>query len=114
MRYRCEQMGVKAVPLLWKGIIPKEGTKVINMSTDQEYIETAGEFVKRIAEKYYDGADPIGKTHMREGVVVRIVNRPTFKAYKHKNFSFKVLSGIAVEKMEANCDEISPDIASEM
>ena len=38
---------------------------------------------------------PIGKTHVREGVVIRIVNRPKFCAYKHKNFSFKCLEGIA-------------------
>ena len=36
-------------------------------------------------------ADP---THIREGCVVRIINRPTFTAYKHKNFFFKVLEGI--------------------
>ena len=56
---------------------------------------TAGEWIKEKAEEYYDGPDPIGKTHVREGVVIRIVNRPKFCAYKHKNFSFKVLEGIA-------------------
>ena len=56
--------------------------------------ETAGDFVKKIAEDFYDGTDPIGKTHIREGVVVRIINRPKFTAYKHKNFNFKVLEGI--------------------
>ena len=55
----------------------------------------AGECVKAIAERFYDGPDPVGKTHVREGVVIRIVNRPKFCAYKHKNFSFKVLEGIA-------------------
>ena len=53
-----------------------------------------GEIVRDVAEKYYDGPDPIGKTHIREGVVVRIVNRPKFAAYKHKNFEFKILEGI--------------------
>jgi hypothetical protein len=45
-------------------------------------------------EKYYEGEDPIGKTHIREGVVVRIDNRPIFTAFKHKGFDFRVLEGI--------------------
>ena len=91
MRYRCEQMGVKTVPVMWQGFIPViENDEAL----PEEYAETPGSFIKNIAEKYYDGADPIGKTHIREGVVVRIVNRPTFTAYKHKNFNFKVLENI--------------------
>ena len=106
MRYRCEQMGVKTVP------------KYTRFTLDEEEIgydnRTPGEIVRDVAERYYDDVDPIGKTHIKEGVVVRIVNRPKFTAFKHKNYSFKVLSGIAVEKMEANGGEVSEDIASEM
>ena len=98
MRYRCEQMGVKCVPVLWKGFIPEHpGSK------DDPTI-TAGEWVKNVAELYYDGPDPVGKTHVREGVVIRIVDRPKFAAYKHKNFSFKVLEGIA--KVEADAPDM--------
>ena len=86
MRYRCEQMGIKTVPVFAKGIVNEVDIATYNLS--------AGEIVKEIAEKYYDGPDPVGKIHVREGVVVRIVNRPKFTAYKHKNFSFKVLEGI--------------------
>lgn len=89
MRYRCEQMGVKTVPVMWKDVIP---------TVSPSY---AGEWIKDVAEEYYDGPDPIGKTHVREGVVVRILNRPTFTAYKHKNFSFKVLEGIIKDTAEA-------------
>ena len=84
MRYRCEQMGVKTVPVFEKFII--------HSGLEGEY--DAGEIVKHLAEQYYDGPDPVGKTHIREGVVVRIINRPKFCAYKHKNFSFKVLEGL--------------------
>ena len=63
-----------------------------------------GSMVMRAAEDYYDGADPIGKTHIREGVVVRIVNRPKFCAYKHKNWFFKALEGIV--KVEADAPDI--------
>ena len=91
MRYRCEQMGVKCVPIFWKGTIPEEG---------HDY-PTAGDWIKSKAEAYYDGPDPIGKTHIREGVVVRIINRPKFAAYKHKNWSFKALEGIVKVEAEA-------------
>ena len=91
MRYRCELMGVKTVPVFSKI------TLVDQHDDNWDY----GEAVKTIAEKYFDGPDPVGKTHIREGVVVRIVNRPTFTAYKHKNFNFKVLEGIIKEVAEA-------------
>jgi hypothetical protein len=52
-------------------------------------------------EQYFDGPDPIGKTHIREGVVARIVNRPDIAVYKHKNFNFKVLEGIIKEDASA-------------
>ena len=102
MRYRCEQMGVKTVPVMWKSTIPEGEHHVINMETGEEYIiETAGQYIKNIAEQFYDGPDPIGKTHVREGVVVRILNRPKFCAYKHKNWSFKALEGIVKVEAEA-------------
>ena len=89
MRYRCEQMGVKCVPVMWKGKIP---------TVNENY---AGQWIKDVAEEYYDGPDPIGKTHIREGVVARIVNRPKFCAYKHKNWYFKALEGIVKVEAEA-------------
>lgn len=95
MRYRCEQMGAKYVPVLWRGIVPDKLPIVFDMETETDYQETPGDYIKEIAEQYYDGPDPIGKNHVREGVVIRILNRPKFCAYKHKNFSFKVLEGIA-------------------
>ena len=102
MRYRCEQMGVKCVPVFYKGIISEE-------IEDEDLIEaglvySTEEWVKMMAEKFYDGPDPIGKTHIREGVVVRIINRPKFCAYKHKNWYFKALEGIV--KVEAEVPDI--------
>ena len=38
---------------------------------------------------------------MREGVVVRILNKPKFCAYKHKNWYFKVLEGIIKDSADA-------------
>ena len=106
MRYRCEQMGVKTVPVFEKFIIPNPCLRAAE-GEDKEagYLNSgemsAGEYVKAKAEQYYDGPDPVGKTHVREGVVVRIINRPKFCAYKDKNFSFKVLEGIIKETATA-------------
>ena len=97
MRYRCEQMGCKTVPVFWHGYLEEPDDW-----TQEEF--NPGEYVKQIAEEYYDGPDPIGKSHVREGVVIRIVNKPKFTAYKHKNFSFKCIEGIA--KAEAETPDI--------
>ena len=99
LRYRCEQMGVKTVQVFEKFTIPAK-------------CKDPGQYVQDKAEKYYDGPDPVGKTHVREGVVCRILNRPKFAAFKHKNFSFKVLSGIAVET--ADTSTMTEDILSEL
>lgn len=88
LRYRCEQMGAKCVMPFFDGCIP-------DATLLESFGMTAGEWVKEKAEEFYDGPDPVGKTHVREGVVIRIINRPKFCAFKHKNFSFKVLEGIA-------------------
>ena len=103
MRYRCEQMGVKCVPVMWKGTIPDR--PCVHDDVNKCFIDlTAGEWIKGVAEESYDGPDPIGKTHIREGVVVRIINRPKFCAYKHKNWFFKALEGIV--KVEAETPDI--------
>lgn len=106
MRYRCKQIGVKCVPVFDKFILHDYE---LEMDT-----RTIGEIVKYRAQCFYDGPDPIGKTHIREGVVVRIVNRPKFTAFKHKNYSFKELSGIIADKISNSEEEISEDILSEL
>ncbi|MCR2051067.1 2'-5' RNA ligase [Acetatifactor muris] len=83
VQIECEKLGVKCVP------------------TFEKFVFTTWDDLMERVEKYYDGTDPIGKTHVREGVVVRIDNRESFTAYKHKNFSFKVLEGIIKDKADA-------------
>lgn len=108
MRYRCEQMGVKCVPVFGKAIISSDRLHLTAPDGyDHDYLigdGDVGSMVIRAAEDYYDGVDPIGKTHIREGVVVRIINRPKFCAYKHKNWFFKALEGIV--KVEAETPDI--------
>ena len=119
MRYRCEQIGVKTVPVFSKVYI--RDNSVIAHNTDGTYSGgnlpdgiTYGDAVKNIAEQYYDGPDPIGKTHIREGVVIRIVNRPKFCAYKHKNFAFKCISGIIAESVANDDYTVDEEVLAEL
>ena len=116
MRLRCDQMGVKYVPVFEKFMIPEEQANYDNSPFVEIESVNPGEYVLRKVEQYFDGPDPIGKTHIREGVVARIVNRPTIAVYKHKNFNFKVLSNIAVEQAAENgsLDKMDEDIISEL
>ena len=117
MRYRCEQMGVKCVPVFAKATIDFEGVHIY--APDNELYgfvhetDNVGDTVKLVAEKYYDGPDPIGKTHVREGVVVRIINRPKFCAYKTKNFSFKVIEGIIKDSAQEPDIEEAQELLTE-
>lgn len=88
VRHRCMYMGAEFVPVEWSGLIPE------NPGSYDDPTITAGEWVMKKVEQFYDGPEPLDPTHIREGCVVRIINRPTFTAYKHKNFAFKVLEGI--------------------
>lgn len=116
MRWRCEQMGIKTVPVLWKGNLSTAPNKVFDLETNREYIMSPGEEVEEIAKECAAGPDPIGKTHIREGVVIRIINRPTFTAYKYKTFEFQLLAGYTLEEIEswANGADIDEDRLSEM
>ena len=90
IRTYCDKWGVNHVMEFERFVIPED----VN----------PGEYVVRKIEQYYDGPDPIGKSHVREGVVARIMNRSKFEVYKMKNISFKILEGIYKE--EANAPDI--------
>lgn len=97
--YRCKQMCIPMVPTEWEGIIPTD-LPATNFDIDENGYKafkkdnSAGEWVKAKAEEFFDGPEPLDPRHIREGVVVRIVNRKNFTALKTKNFNFKVLEGI--------------------
>lgn len=76
IKRRCEQMGIKTVPELAR----------LTLTNIEE--------LDKIVEELSAGADPIGKSHIREGVVLRIENRNHFEVYKNKSFYFKVLESI--------------------
>lgn len=73
----CKKAGVKYVPQISN----------FTFTTTQDLQERVNTYLE-------DLRDPIGKTHIKEGVVVRIVNRRTFTAYKAKSWEFRVIEGI--------------------
>ena len=91
-KIRCEQMNVKHVPIL------------------DEFVFTTPEDLMERVKAEEDGTDPIGKTHIREGVVVRIENREGFSAYKQKGFNFKVLESIIKDEAEEADMEEAQDL----
>lgn len=103
IKLRCEDIGVDYVPECETFRIPDD-------------CEDPGEYVLEKAKQYYDGPDPIGKTHIREGVVVRILNRRKFSAYKLKNHSYKVLAGIAIDQLveSGEINNLSADTIEEL
>lgn len=97
IKERCEQMGVNVVPEFTRFFVPDSVPGLHG-----EWVPTDPQaYVVRRVEEYFDGPDPIGKIHVREGVVARICNHSKFEVYKHKNFSFKVLEGIAKDEATA-------------
>lgn len=111
IKYRCEQMGVNVVPEFGTFVIPPDPVRI---DDDGHVVDMSpGEYVVRKVECYFDGPDPIGKTHVREGVVARILNRPSFAVYKMKNFSFKILEGIIKDEADAPDMEEAQEEVSE-
>ena len=90
----CEKLGVKYVPLLDK------------------FLFTTWEDLNKRCEPYLDVPEPLANgSHVTEGVVVRIDNRSTFKAYKTKSFAFKVLEGIIKDNADAPDMEEAEEIS---
>lgn len=110
MRYRCEQMGVKTVPVFNKFLLKQGDPAEPNNKLIRESVMLAAEEYCGSGSVLEDIVDP---SHIREGTVVRIVNRPTFTAFKHKNFEFKVLSGIIKDAAAAR-DGMTDDMISEL
>lgn len=87
VQLRCEQMGVKHVPILDKFIY----------TTEEDLLERV--------KKHEDGEDLIDPTHIREGAIIRIDNKEKFTALKQKSFDFKVLESIIKESDVLDIEE---------
>lgn len=91
----CQEKGFNMVPFV-----------------DQFEFTTQEDLLERINKYFEDLRDPVGKTHVKEGVVVRIENRRTFTAFKSKTYEFKVLEGIIKEDAGApDMEEAQEDMA---
>jgi len=93
VRLRAEQMRIKTVPEL------------------DRFIYTTQEDLLARVNEHVDGEDPIGQTHIREGVVVRVEGKERFKAFKHKGFLFKLLEGIVKDAGVVDEEELQDQVA---
>lgn len=83
VKQRCEEMGINHV-----------------MELDRFIFTTQEDMYDRI-NKWLDIDDPIGKTHVDEGVVARLEDKFIFTAFKKKSYAFKVLEGLIKENADA-------------
>lgn len=84
VKARCEELGLKYV---------HELTGPLLMRTVDDL-----DWLRGLVESFSDGPDPLGKTHVREGVVVR-VESPDGRTYflKYKGFTFSVCEGLLLD-----------------
>jgi hypothetical protein len=89
VKKRCMEMNVKVVPEMGESFV--FATPNCN---SPEAVERELALMKEDIEKMVDGPDPVGLTHPREGICVRLNDR----AFKHKSFTFGVLEGYIKDK----------------
>ena len=95
VKRRCEEMGATPV-----------------MDLDR-FIYTNEQDLYARVDKWLDIDDPIGKTHVDEGVVARIEDRASFTAFKKKSYAFKILEGIIKENADAPDIEEAQEVEEE-
>lgn len=89
----CKKAGVNHVPYI----------ETFTFTTTEDLLNRVNRYLEDIV-------DPIGKTHIKEGVVVRILNRPKFTALKSKTYEFRVLEGIIKDTSTAPDMEEAEDL----
>ena len=94
---RCSELGIKHVPVLFKGsVLNFIAGQVIESETPVsigQYVEkTAGAYAK--GPSTIVGTEPFPPAHIKEGVVIRLEGTSCPTTFKHKSFEFKVLEGI--------------------
>lgn len=95
VKRRCEEMGATPV-----------------MDLDRFIYTNEQDLYARI-DKWLDIDDPIGKTHINEGVVARLEDKPIFTAFKKKSYAFKILEGIIKENADAPDIEEAQEVEEE-
>lgn len=95
VKRRCEEMGATPV-----------------MDLDRFIYTNEQDLYARI-DKWLDIDDPIGKTHINEGVVARLEDKPIFTAFKKKSFAFKILEGLIKENADTPDIEEAQEVEEE-
>jgi hypothetical protein len=102
---RCNELGVKYVPELARFTVNElkaiEETKGRYFNDDREFQD----FLLNEVDIYSKGASLVDKTHIREGVCVRLESGLVPRIYKHKSFEFKVLEGLAKDSGVVDMEE---------
>jgi len=102
VKERCRKAGVKHVPELGVNFI----------SGDCQ----AGQFKKDVdfmTDEFFDIADPLDESHVREGICVRVDNLETgaMKIFKNKTLDFKILEGIIKDTGVVDTEEVEAEAA---
>lgn len=61
---------------------------------------SVGDLNNRIDKYFEDLHDPVGKDHIKEGVVIRIYSKPVWEAYKQKTFAFRCIESLIKDTAE--------------
>jgi len=94
---RCNEIGVRAVPLV---------TTVVYRGCGEPLIDTLKEFLNGEEDKPDSVSSLITQSHIMEGVVVR-VNATKWKAYKLKSWAFKIIEQGFKDSGEVDVEESS-------
>lgn len=96
--YRIADNGREYSPqeiINWCHIAGVDHVPYLGMTEISPYVYADADSLLRVIDNYFeDLRDPVGKTHIKEGVVVRIMNRPIWRAFKKKTYEFKIIEGI--------------------
>jgi len=103
--YRITQHGIEYRPWEIEEFCKQHGLNCVPY-IDTFVFSTWQDLLDRINKYFEDLTDPIGKTHIKEGVVVRRLGVNKFSAFKQKTYEFKVLEGLIKEAAtEADMEE---------
>lgn len=87
--------------MAWVANCQEHGAKVYAVPFLENFtFTTAEDLMERVNKELADLVDPVGG-HLKEGVVVRILNRRKFTAFKSKVYEFRVLEGLIKDSEEA-------------
>lgn len=103
VKKRCNELGVKYVPEIARFRRSELELKenVLELSDDRNFQD----YLMNLVDIYSKGGSIVDKSHIREGVCVRLESGLVPRVYKHKSFEFKVLEGLAKDEGTVDTEE---------